>query len=128
MNERGSVSVIVAAIVPGLVIAGTVIVALTQVVIGSERAAAAAEAGALAAAPVTFRPFGTDATASQEAARVVAANGGALTNCSCPHDATWETRVVRVEVQVEVDVILFGSITLTRHARAEFSPTKLLPI
>jgi len=127
LSERGSVSVIVAVIVPGLVIAGMGIAALGQVIVGFERAVSAAEAAALAAAPVTFRSFGTDGTASEEAARVAAANGGVLADCSCPQDGTWATRIVRVEVRMEVDVIIFGPITLTRQARAEFSPTKLLP-
>lgn len=128
MKERGSVSVVVAVIVPGLIIASMAIAALGQVIGGFERAASAAEAAALAAAPVTFRPFGTDTSPSQEAARVASANGGVLTDCSCPKDATWATRIVRVEVQVEVDVILFGPVTVTRHASAEFAPAKLLPI
>ena len=127
MNERGSVSILVAVIVPGLVIASMVIAALGQVAVASERAVTAAEAGALAAAPVTFRPFGAQGSATEEASRVATSNGAVLVSCACVHDATWATRIVRVEVEVSTSILIVGEVTLTRHARAEFAPVALLP-
>lgn len=116
-----------AVIVPGLVMASMVVAALGQVAVGSERAVTAAEAAALAAAPVTFRPFGAQGSALDEATTVALANEAKLIRCTCAQNATWATRIVRVEVEVTIDVLIFGDVTINRHARAEFAPTALLP-
>ena len=50
------------------------------------QASAAADAAALAAAPVTFRRFGSAGTPIDEAARFAVANGARLVTCRCPVD------------------------------------------
>jgi hypothetical protein len=87
---------------------------------------AAADAAALAAAPVTFLPFGADGTPAQEAARFAAMNGAELRRCLCPIDPSWESRVVEVEVARTVPLWPAGAITVTAVSRAEFVPTALL--
>jgi nucleotide-binding universal stress UspA family protein len=90
-----------------------------------QQVAAAADAAALAAAPVTFRPFGATGSPAQEAARFAAANGASLVWCRCVVDRTWETREVEVLVQRSVDLILLGRRRITVWSRAEFVPTRL---
>jgi secretion/DNA translocation related TadE-like protein len=102
------------------------VVALGQHLAGRARAQAAADASALAAAPVTFRPFGAEGSPRQEAALFAAANDATLTACRCPEDPSWEPRTVVVTVRVEYPVILFGRQYAEATARAEFVPTKLL--
>ena len=106
-----------------------VVIALSagaQILLGRAQAATAADAAALAAAPVTFRPFGAEGSAFQEAVRLAAANGARLTACLCNADPSWDRREVAVTVAVDVDLILFGSRTVTATSRAEFVPALLL--
>lgn len=89
-------------------------------------AAAAADAAALAAAPVTFRPFGAQGTATEEAARFAAENGARLVVCRCRADETWAPRTVEVEVEQTVRLVVFGTRTVRATSRAEFTPARLL--
>lgn len=90
------------------------------------RATAAADASALAAAPVTFRRYGAKAGPVQEAAKFARANGARLVGCRCAIDRSWAPRTVEVEVETVVDVVLFGPRTVRASSRAQFSPPKLL--
>lgn len=123
--ERGSavmallgVALLVALLAALLVDVGRVLAARSQV-------AAAADAAALAAAPVTFRPFGASGTPAQEAARFAAANGARLVRCQCPVDTTWNDREVEVVVEATAALSLLGAVTLQASSRAEFIPTNL---
>jgi hypothetical protein len=49
-----------------------------------------------------------------------------LTECVCPPDPTWRTRVVGVVVEKHVTLLGIGSITVHATSRAEFAPTALL--
>lgn len=90
------------------------------------QAATAADAAALAAAPVTFRPFGAAGGPAMEARRFAAANGAVLTKCSCPVDRSWRPRVVEVFVERGVELFGLGTITVRASSRAEFAPMLLL--
>lgn len=89
-------------------------------------AAAAADAAALAAAPVTFRPFGAGGSAGQEAARFAALNGASLVECRCRTDRSWRPRTVEVIVERSVDLIGPGTVTVRVRSTAEFDPGRLL--
>lgn len=89
-------------------------------------ASAAADAAALAAAPVTFLPFGATGSPADEARRFAAANGAALVSCSCPLDPSWEPRVVEVTVSKAVSLWPVGSLTVHASGKAEFVPVMLL--
>jgi hypothetical protein len=89
-------------------------------------AVAAADAAALAAAPVTFAPFGAPGTAWDEAARFAQANGARLVWCKCAPDLSWEPRTITVRVSVESRLWPVGSVTVEAVGRAEFSPAVLL--
>lgn len=88
--------------------------------------AAAADAAALAAAPVTFRPFGAESGPAAEARRLAEANGAQLTVCSCPPDGSWNARIVIVVVERRVALLGLGAVTVAASSRAEFDPAKLL--
>ena len=124
--DRGSVSVLMLG-VAGLRLALTIALgAVGALLVGSAEAQAAADAAALAAAPVTFLPFGAEGTATAEAARFAARNGAVLTSCNCRHDPSWSSRIVVVEVAVSKWIPPFGEITVMAAGRAEFVPAALL--
>ena len=89
---------------------------------------AAADAAALAAAPVTFRPFGSDGNPTVEAARFAARNGARLIRCMCPIDRSWADRTVEVEVGWEISLLGLGRREVRAVAAAEFSPVELLSL
>jgi len=99
---------------------------VAQLVVARTRAATAADAAALAAAPVTFRGFGTGATPEGEAARFAALNGADLVECRCPIDRSWSRRTVTVAVSHEVVLRLLGRHMVTAAAAAEFVPVELM--
>jgi hypothetical protein len=125
-RERGSVAVLLLA-VAGLALLLALGVADAGIAFGARlQAAAAADAAALAAAPVTFRPFGATGSPAAEARRLASANGTVLTECSCAVDRTWRSRVVEVAVERRVELLGLGVITVSASSRAEFSPMALI--
>lgn len=90
------------------------------------KAASAADAAALAAAPVTFRPFGASGTPAHEAALFARANGARLVSCRCPIDRSWETRTVVVTVERTVSIVGIGTVRVQATSRATFEPVALL--
>ena len=126
MREEGAAGVLllgVAAVglllMAGVGIVGSLVVARTE-------AASAADAAALAAAPVTFRPFGATGTPTEEAARFATANRTRLVECECAVDRSWAARTVRVVVERQLDLGPFGSVPVRASSRAEFTPAALL--
>jgi hypothetical protein len=126
MTDRGSI---------GLVLAGVVgVVLLFAAALGSVGAyyrvrievTAAADAAALAAAPVTFLPFGATGTPLDEAQRFAAANGARVVRCTCPLDESWDPRTVEVEVERVIDLWPAGRLAVRAIGRAEFVPALLL--
>lgn len=114
-----SIIVVMLMFMVGIVVVGAV---LTSYAV----AATAADAAALAAAPVTFRPFGATGTAQAEAAKVARANGARLVRCVCVEDRSWGPRTISVTVVRNSNVPLLGSLAVTATSRAVFDPTKLL--
>ena len=121
----------------GSIVIGTAMVAFVLVMIvavGSvggaigayTKASAAADAAALAAAPVTFRPFGASGTPTREAALFATANGAVLTSCQCPVNRSWDTRTVVVTVARTVSVMGIGTVRVRATSRATFEPAALL--
>jgi len=101
-------------------------VAVGQYLVGFAQAEAAADAAALAAAPVTFHPFGAGGSARREAAIFAEANDGVLVGCVCSPDPSWEPRTVVVTVRRTFRVVLFGEQSVEATSRAEFIPARLL--
>lgn len=125
-GDRGSAAVLLLAVV-GLVLVLALGVADAGIAFSARlQAAAAADAAALAAAPVTFRPFGAAGSPAAEARRLAGANGAVLTKCLCPVDRSWRPRVVEVVVERRVQLFGLGTITVRASSRAEFAPAALL--
>lgn len=125
-TDRGSVTVLaVGVLVLALVLAAGV-TAVGQVAIARNRVTAAAEAGALAAAPVTFRPFGATGSATDEATRLVRSNGAELVRCDCRPDSGYDPRTVVVTATLDVDVLGLRGVSIEATAVAEFRPVALL--
>ncbi len=93
---------------------------------GRYQAATAADAAALAAAPVTFRPFGASGDAVEEAARYARINGASIIACRCKTDPSWRARTVEVIVERTVGLIGGGEVTVRARSTAEFDPLALL--
>jgi len=100
--------------------------ALATVMGARLQVAAAADAAALAAAPVTFLPFGADGGPIDEATRFAAMNGAALVHCACPIDRSFTERTVTVAVARRVGLPLVGVVTVGATGRAHFAPARLL--
>lgn len=86
-----------------------------------EQAYTAAEAAALAAAVATYPPAGSGwavAVAVEYAAR----NGSRLVNCRCQVDLSIRPRTVTVTTAREVEVPVFGLVTVHARASSEFDP------
>lgn len=126
MNERGSVSLVVAGAVAVLVVVALVVVALATAQLASEKAVTAAEAAALAAAPATFPQLGRGRSPTAHARELAAANAAELIVCDCSIDASYGTRRVVVTVRYETTVPVLGTVYLERSAAAEFEPVELL--
>jgi hypothetical protein len=94
-------------------------------VAGYVHAAGAADAAALAAAPVTFQPFGASGSPAQEASRFASANGTRLVSCDCRVDRSWNKRTVTVVVVRSVGLPGLGHLEVRATSRATFEPAAL---
>lgn len=126
MRERGSAALALLGVIALALVLAVGLAAVGQVLRARGEASAAADAAALAAAPVTFLPFGAEGTPAEEAARFAAANGARLVWCVCPPDPSWSPRTVEVEVEREVAIWPVGKVTIRARGRAEFVPALLL--
>lgn len=126
MSDRGAAAVLLLGVMVVVLLLAAVLGTVGAYLRARVEAVAAADAAALAAAPVTFLPFGAQGTPAEEAARFASANGTRLLWCACPVDPSWEPRTVAVEVAREVRLWPAGSLTVTAVGRAEFEPALLL--
>jgi hypothetical protein len=122
VNQRGATTVLAAAIAAFTVFSGLVGVEVYRLVTARAVAQTAADSAALAAAPLTFAAFGSEASPEAEAAVYAAANGSELLECRCAFDPVWRPRIVVVTVQAEVDSFI-GVSHVRAMAAAEFDPT-----
>lgn len=125
-DDRGAVGIVLAAVAGFVLLLAVALVAVAGVQQARLRATTAADAAALAAAPVTFLPFGAEGTPTEEAARFARLNGADLVVCACRIDRSFEPRTAEVTVRVGLDVPLLGAITVEATGRAEFVPAALL--
>jgi hypothetical protein len=125
MNQRGAATLLVAALLALGSLLGLAVADLARVTVARTRAAAAADAAALAAVPLTFSSFGGSNDPREAAVRTAAGNGAELVECRCPVDRSWATRVAVTVVAIEVDLLLFPDRRVTAAAAAEFRPILL---
>jgi secretion/DNA translocation related TadE-like protein len=113
-RERGSVTVVTAAIA-GVMVASTLFTAdLGTVLIARERARASADAAALAAAQELALP--TSGTPQEQATDYAVRNGGSLVDCECV--AGTQEATVRVRVSIDHLFLFPGSRVVEATARA----------
>lgn len=122
VNERGAASVLAIAATALLTVVVVVVVAATQIVTARSRAIAAADAAALAAAPMTFPPVAGKGSPVLAASTLAHANGARLVACECFQLATFEPRQVVVTVAISVDLPLVGLRWVQASSAAEFVP------
>ena len=124
-SERGAAAVVVAALLAVGMVLALLAVDLARVAEARAQLTVAADAAALAAAPVTFAAFGTHADPAAAAEATAAANGASLLECNCVIDRTWATRRVVVVVGLTLELALLGSRDLRASSAAEFQPVAL---
>ena len=125
MTDAGSATPLLLGVVSaGLVLALALGDIAGYIAVGMQ-AATAADAAALAAAPVIFDSFGTIRTPRLEAQAFAEANGASLVSCRCPVDRSWNPRTVEVIVERSVRLVLFGSRNVRAIGRAEFVPAEI---
>lgn len=126
MSDRGSASIALLGVVALVLVLAVGLAAVGSVLRARVEAGAAADAASLAAAPVTFLPFGARGTPTEEAARFAALNGARIISCSCPIDHSWEPRTVEVRTERVVEIWPLGVYRVHGVGRAEFVPALLL--
>jgi hypothetical protein len=126
-SDDGSIVVVSIGVIAVIAIGALWLTGLVVAGHGIGRAGAAADAAALAAAPVTFLPFGAAAGPAEEAARFAGANGSELLWCRCPIDRSFAARTVEVMVGLRVEFPVLGRRMVTAVGRAEFVPALLFP-
>ena len=122
MNERGAGSVLAIAAMAVVTFVAVAVLATGQIVIARSRATAAADAAALAAAPMTFPPVAGGRSPVEEASTLAEANGARLVSCVCSQVANFQPRQVEVTVAVPVDLPILGQRWVQASSAAEFVP------
>ena len=128
MSERGGASLPMLGVVGLLVLAGLGIADMGRFLALRSQAAAGADAAALAAAPVTFLPFGAAAGPVAEAARFARANGVRLLSCRCSIIRAPVAREVEVVVGATTTLVFLGTVEVRAASRAQFDPRALVGI
>ncbi len=122
MSERGSAAITLLGVIAVALVLAVGISAVGLWLRVRTEASAAADAAALAAAPLTFLPGDPSGASVEYAAR----NGARLVACRCAKQLDLAPRTVLVEVTLEVDTALFGTRRVQARAAAEFAPLDLL--
>lgn len=128
MNEQGSASLALLGVAALVLLLAVGLAAVGSVMRARVEVSTAADAAALAAAPVTFLPFGARGTPTEEAARFATLNGARLLFCTCPIDRSWEPRTVEVRTERVVEIWPLAQFTVQAVGRAEFVPALLLAV
>ena len=121
-GDRGGASVLVVGWVAVVVTIGVATASLGALIAAREQANTAAQAAALAAAVSTYPPAGTGAAPRALAVEFAERNASRLVSCRCPVDPTLRARVVVVTTALDVEVPIFGEVTVSAAARSEFDP------
>lgn len=117
MIERGSASLLAVTVSMVVVVASLAAADFARLVDVRLRALAAADAAALAAAPLTMT-----GNPVAEAERFAELNQARLVSCECPVDPSPVARWVTVVVEIPVDTWIIPARMVTAVASAEFDP------
>lgn len=122
MSERGAGSVLAVAAMALITLVSLSVLATAQIVSARSRATVAADAAALAAAPMTFPPIAEGRSPEAHARALAEANGARLVSCVCSQVATFEPRQVEVTVAFAIDLPILGRRWVHASSAAEFVP------
>ncbi len=126
-RDEGSASLVTITLVGLLALLAVGLAAVGLLLAAAGRAQTAADAAALAAAPLTFYSFGSTNSPYGEAARYADLNRARLVGCGgCTVDRSWRPRTVEIEVAVDIELPGFGPLGVSALAAAEFVPAQLL--
>lgn len=113
-RERGSVSIVVAAVILIALVMSVGLADMARVLVARSHARQAADAAALAVAQELLLPSGADLV--QLAAQYAERNGAVLTDCVCAARTFEDT--VTVSITVQGFLLITGAQTVTAQARA----------
>ncbi|HSM01603.1 MAG TPA: Rv3654c family TadE-like protein [Acidimicrobiia bacterium] len=126
MSDRGSASLALIGVMGLVLVLAVGLAAVGAYLRARVEASTAADAAALAAAPITFLPFGSKGPPVDEAIRFARLNGARVVLCMCERDQSWEPRTVEVTTERTVEIWPLGVFTVRATGRAEFVPALLL--
>lgn len=124
-SEVGSVTLLAVGVATTVLILMVVLADLVVLIGAHIQATVAADAAALAAAPITFDPTASADRPCEVASAFASANGATLATCVAPPDRSWNARTAAVTVVVTADLLIAGSSRVTGRAAAEFRPVDL---
>lgn len=117
-DDRGSVTVAAAALMAVLILLAWGVASVGALLAARAQAAVAADAAALAAAPLTLgggQPI-------EEARRLARANHSELVSCSCGRQPSFSPRSVEVIIEKPLSLPVVGTVRVRATSRAEFVP------
>lgn len=124
-RQRGAATVLVAALLAVATVLGLLLTDFARMTVARATAVAAADAAALAAAPLTFAVFGVEADPMAAAVKLAEAHGTELLECRCSIDRSWAAREVLVVVALDVELLLLTDRRVEAASAAEFRPILL---
>lgn len=125
-SDRGSLMPLAVAATALAMVLAVLVGGVGQAFIARNRAASAADAAALAAAAVTFRPFGSAGDPETEAGRFATLHGVQLVSCDCRVDRSYAPRRVTVVVAATTEIVGLGRRTFRATSSAVMEPLALL--
>jgi Flp pilus assembly protein TadG len=124
-GDEGTMTMAMSGAIAIVAFLAVAVVAIGTLYAARAQATNAADAAALAAAVGSYPPAsGLDPL--DAAINVAAANGAEIVECLCAVNAGLVTRTVEVVAAIDVDIPIFGPITVRSAARAEFDPLRWL--
>ena len=120
-SDRGGLTIFVIGWVAVIAVIGVAATSVGSLLAAREQAYTAADAAALAAAVATYPPAGPGSPVAL-AAEYAARNESRLVSCRCHIDLSIRRRTVTVTTVRDVQVPIFGLVTVRASARSEFDP------
>ena len=124
-SDRGGLTILVVGWVAVIVMIGVAATSVGMLLAAREVANTAAESAALAAAVATYPPASPGSPLAL-AVEFAARNGSRLIMCRCQVDLSMQPRTVTVTAVRDLDVPIFGRVTVRASARSEFDPGRWL--
>ncbi|HEU4895292.1 MAG TPA: pilus assembly protein TadG-related protein [Acidimicrobiia bacterium] len=124
-SEEGTMTMAMSGAIVIVAFLAVAVVGIGTLYAARAQATNAADAAALAAAVGTYPPA-SDLGPLAAAIRAARANGAEVAECLCAVNPGLVARTVEVVTSIEVDIPIFGPITVRSAGRAEFDPQRWL--